>query len=175
VLYKFSKFYFFKRIVNLFWRKILNRENILIIILIFITQFSCGKKIAGTPEEVFEKLSKTENFKDAELYFTNGTIKLINSAVSKGILDEKDRFNYLPAFNKKSKWEILNTSNNGNTAGITLRFTKHPIENLKGTDITYNLVKEDGAWKIDLEKEMKDSLSTYEPNNAEKYLKDMLK
>ena len=153
----------------------MNIKNVSIILLLFITQFSCGKKTAGTPEEVFEKLAKTDNYNDAKLYFTSGTIKLVDSAVSKGMLDEKDRADYLHLFNKKTKWVITNTSNYGNAAGITLRFTKHPIENLKGTDMTYNLVKEDGSWKIDLEKEMKDSLGAYEPDKAEKYLKDMLK
>jgi hypothetical protein len=150
-------------------------KKILIIILLFLTQFSCGKKTAGTPEEVFEKLANTENYNEAKIYFTNGTINLMDSAVSKGILDEKDRADYLPLFNKKTKWVITNTTNYGNAAGISLRFTNHPIENLKGTEITYNLVKEDGSWKIDLEKEMKDSLSAYVPDGAEKYLKDMLK
>jgi hypothetical protein len=150
-------------------------KKILIIILIFTTQFSCGKKTAGTPEEVFDKLAKAENFKEAEIYFTNGTIKLIDSASSNGILDAKDKYNCLPVFNKKTKWSITNTSNYGNAAGITLRFTDHPIENLKGTDITYNLVLENGSWKIDLEKEIKDSISSYSPEGAEKYLKDILR
>ncbi len=150
-------------------------KKVFILLIIIAAQFSCGKKTAGTPEEVFEKLAKADNYNEAKLYFTNGTIKLVDSAVSKGMLDEKDRADYLHLFNKKTKWVITNTENYGNAAGITLRFTKHPIENLKGTDITYNLVKEDGSWKIDLEKEMKDSLSTYAPDDAEKYLKDMLK
>jgi hypothetical protein len=153
----------------------LNIKKILLLLLILITQFSCGKKTAGTPEEVFEKLSKADNYEEVKFYFTSGTIRLLDSAVSKGILNEKDRVDYLPLFNKKTKWVITGKSNNGNAAGITLRFTKHPVENLKGTDISYNLVWEDGSWKIDLEQEMKDSLSAYAPGDAEKYLKDMLK
>ncbi len=126
----------------------------LIISVVFV---SCSQ----SPGDVLTEFKDSKNNKtnNPDKYYTTGTVlalKELENLTSKekgvhsGYSDKK--------FAKGVEWDIVNEKINGDNADVTVKYIKHPVENMKGLEVTFRLAKENGEWKVDMEKELQRSL-----------------
>ncbi len=127
-----------------------------------LVQAWCGGSSGDRPRDVLDAMQKvysSDNFSDARKYYTKGTT---------GALDELDKLNprarkddSVPdgRFAKGARWEVIDETLQGDGATVKIKYTKHPVENNKGLDVSFAMKKEDGAWKIDMEKDVRETIS----------------
>ncbi|MBP7738088.1 MAG: hypothetical protein KA369_19080 [Spirochaetes bacterium] len=132
---------------------------------------SCSRgKVSTSFGGVFEKLKQARDFSEAKPYYTDGTVDAIDEAVKGGVISEKERLRILPLFNEKTAWDELSRKNDGSRGSIRIRYTGHPVENMIGFEMDFNLLKEGGSWKIDLEDEIRQALRGREKGSAAEYI-----
>jgi hypothetical protein len=129
---------------------------------------------AASFDGVFEKLRSASTFDEARPYYTSGTIDAIERAVSEGVVSKEGRLRVLPLFNAKTSWEELSRTVRGDRGTIRIRYTDHPVENMIGVQMDFRMVREKGAWKIDLEDGIRASLGG-KRGGAEEYLRRIRK
>ncbi|RPI91543.1 MAG: DUF4878 domain-containing protein [Spirochaetales bacterium] len=121
---------------------------------------ACGG--GGKPSDVLKAMQKvysSDTFEDANKYYTKGTVELLNelnklnpkSTGEQSLADKK--------FVSGAKWDVIEEKIEGESAQVKVRYVEHPVENMKGFEHTYKMKREDGAWKIDMEGELKGSIS----------------
>ncbi len=133
---------------------------------------SCKKEQGKTRElsEIFEKISAAETYREASSFYTENTLAVVDSAVRRGRIGKDERVLLLPAFTSGASWEELEKKESRDSAVIRIRFTEHPVENMRGYEMSIRLVREDGSWKIDLAKELNESLQSGSRDAPEAYL-----
>ncbi len=127
----------------------------LIVVFSFI---SCSKG----PGDVLEKVKSyhsSGDFENVKKFYTKGTVEAMDeleklSPQSKGKGKNADK-----KFADGSKWEVVSEKIDGDTAEVKVKYVEHPVENMKGLELPFRLKKEDGEWKIDMEKEMRMGLN----------------
>lgn len=92
----------------------------------------------------------------AKKYFTNGTMAVLDEINKLRPETQKNPDN--AGYAEKSKWDVIDEKIDGDTATVKIKFTEHPIENMKGFELEYRMKKEEGEWRIDQEKEMRTAL-----------------
>jgi hypothetical protein len=138
----------------------MRRTFIFAMIATLAVALSCGG--GGKPSDVLKAMQKvysSEKFDDANKYYTKTTVELLNemnklnpkSAKEESLADKK--------FVSGAKWDVVEEKIDGDSAQVKVRYVEHPVENMKGFEYTYKMKKEDGAWKIDMESELKAALS----------------
>ena len=92
---------------------------------------------------------------------TSGTRRSLGALerVSPGIADAGYGLSML--FADGSVWDVLENKKQENTATIKVRYARHPIENLRGNEMVFRLIKESGGWKLDLEKLIDESVKEF--------------
>jgi len=113
---------------------------------------------AASFDGVFEKLRRAKSFDEVRPYYTSGTIDAIERAVSEGAVSKGGRLRVLPLFNAKTSWEELSRKVEGDRGTVRIRYTDHPVENMIGVQMEFNMVREKGSWRIDLEDSIRASL-----------------
>lgn len=127
---------------------------------------ACG---GSRPSDVLEKMQSvysSDRFEDAAQYYTKGTVEAMNelnkiapkSGKEEGLADRK--------FMKDAKWTVVDEKIIGDTAEVKVKYTEHPVENMKGFEYAFRMKKEDGRWKIDMEQEMKSAISMIRQMNT---------
>ena len=128
-----------------------------ICLLLSIFIISCSKG----PGDVLIEMKKNQNegkYNDISNYYTKGTIKALKE-LDKLSSGGSDKGNYInKKFAKGTDWKIIDEKVEGNNAEVTIKYTEHPIENMIGLELTFRFSKEDGDWKIDMQKELEMSL-----------------
>jgi hypothetical protein len=124
---------------------------------------------------VLNKLRHARNFSEAKQYYTGGTIDAIDASVREGVITEKERLRILPLFSGKTRWEEISKKVEGDRGVIRIRYREHPVENMVGFEMDLKVRKEGGAWKIDLEQEIRQALQGRSEGSAAKYIQRIKK
>lgn len=118
---------------------------------------SCAKKPSGILDRL-QDAAKSGKFEDVKKFYTKGTLAAMedmNRLVPPRQKDGKYEDN---KFAGGAKWDVVSEKVEGDAADIKIKYTEHPVENMKGLEISFRLKKEDGSWKIDMEREIRQSL-----------------
>ncbi|HOT45269.1 MAG TPA: hypothetical protein PLM53_09980 [Spirochaetota bacterium] len=146
-------------------------SSIILLLAFTLTAAGCSRGNVSTSfGGIFEKLKKARDFSEAKQCYTDGTIDAIESAVSGGVIGEKERLRILPLFNEKTTWDELSRKVDGSRGSIRIRYTGHPVENMIGSEMDFRLRKEGGSWKVDLEDEIRQALKGRERGSAAEYI-----
>ncbi len=113
----------------------------------------------GAVLKMMQKVYSSDNFDDAYKYYTKATVELLNEMNRINPKSSKEQSLADKRFVSGAKWDVVEEKIDGDTAHVKVRYTAHPVENMKGFEYTYRMKKEDGSWKIDMEDELKAALS----------------
>jgi hypothetical protein len=119
-------------------------KNTLIVVCIFLL-VSCsgnGPDVAAT--KFFENLN-SGNFDEAKKYSTTDTKSMLSMMESFGAQDQ------LADLNTNTSFEVIDTKETENTAICTLKITDNETGDVE--DMPLHLVKKDGEWLVDMNKE----------------------
>ena len=116
---------------------------------------------SGKPADVIEKIQdlyKAGKFKEVRNYYTKGS-NLAMDKIKKLFPKSKD---YKEEINKRfakgAEWEIVSENIIDTIAEVKIKYKDHPVENMKGLEIKFNMKMEDNMWKIDNEEDLKMSI-----------------
>lgn len=129
-----------------------------LILSLLIMVAGCSR--AGDPQgfhDIFTGLATATSFEEIKRYYTGGTIDAVERAVRAGAVDNGGRLQVLPRFTG-ARWEEVRRAVTGERAVVRLRFNEHPVENMKGVEMDFRLVKDGNAWRIDMEQEITQAL-----------------
>jgi hypothetical protein len=148
--------------------------------IIFLASFlaagGCSRDIGPASfDGILNKLSRARNFSEAKQYYSGGTIDAIDASVREGVITEKERLRILPLFSGKTRWEEVSKKVEGDRGIIRIRYTEHPVENMVGFEMDLKVRKEGGAWKIDLEQEIRQALQSRTEGSAASYIQRIKK
>jgi len=138
----------------------MRKTLIFAVVAVIAVALSCGG--GGGPSDVLKAMQKvysSENFDDANKYYTKATVELINEMNKLNPKSSREQSLADKKFVSGAKWDVVEEKIDGDTARVKVRYTEHPVENMKGFEYTYKMKKEDGSWKIDMEDELKTALS----------------
>ena len=137
----------------------MRRTFILLTIAALAVALACG---GGKPSDVLKAMQKvysSDKFDDANKYYTKGTVELLNELNKLNPKSTREESLADKKFVSGAKWDVIEEKIDGETAQVKVRYIEHPVENMKSFEYTYKMKKEDGAWKIDMEGELKVALS----------------
>lgn len=112
----------------------------------------------NSPGDVLEKVKSLHNkgdYESVKKYYTKGTVEAMEELKKLAPDTEEEGGKIEKKFAKGTKWKIVSEKIDENTANVKIQYIDHPIENMKGSEITFKMRKEDGEWKVDMEKEMR--------------------
>jgi hypothetical protein len=138
----------------------MRRTFILLTIAALAVALACGG--GGKPSDVLKAMQKvysSDKFDDANKYYTKGTVELLNELNKLNPKSTREESLADKKFVSGAKWDVIEEKIDGESAQVKVRYVEHPVENMKGFEYTYKMKKEDGAWKIDMEGELKVALS----------------
>jgi len=121
-------------------------------LVLAIGLISCAKT-ASKPSDVLNLLKGAKTEQDARNYFTKETLKAMDE-LKKLMPDFKDKKGS-PSVGKTDKWEVVKEDIQGDVATVSVKFTDSDNTKKVGTTVPFKFKKEDGAWKLNLEEEMK--------------------
>jgi len=125
-----------------------NKLYLILFCIIFLSSFlSCNKTAKNTPEAVLKEVLTSQ--RPLKFYSTK-TKSLIQKINSNGSISNAAAL--LPLLSQGAVVDILKKEKSFGTVTLSLRFTKHSIENMIGTVLIVKFIVEDGSWKIDRSK-----------------------
>ncbi|MDY6935287.1 MAG: hypothetical protein SVZ03_13820 [Spirochaetota bacterium] len=126
-------------------------------LLAVLSLSSCSKNPSDTLGDV-QNLYKVDKHEEVKDYYTEGSIKAMEELKKLVPDSQKGGVEIDKKFVSGAIWEVIEEKIDGDMAEIKIKYTDHPEENMKGLEITYNMKKENGRWKIDMEKELNESI-----------------
>ena len=143
----------------------------IVFMVCFLAAGGCSRDTGPASfDGILNKLSKARNFSEAKQYYTGGTIDATDASVRDGVITEKEKLRILPLFSGKTRWEEVSKRVEGDHGVIRIRYTEHPVENMVGFEMDLKVRKEGGAWKIDMEEEIRQALQGRAGGSAAKYI-----
>ncbi|TAL34866.1 MAG: hypothetical protein EPN93_11445 [Spirochaetes bacterium] len=124
--------------------------------------FGCGGSSGDRPRDVLDAMQKifsSDDFSGAKKFYTKGTRSAFDDLDKLNPRSRKEEAIPDGRFAKGARWELLDESIQGDSAKVRIKYTKHPVENNKGLEVSFNMKKEDDGWKIDMEKEIRETIS----------------
>lgn len=131
--------------------------SILNLLVIALALSACSKD-PGTVLVKVKKLYNSGKYDKVPEYYTSGTIKSIEKLEAISNNPRNMILNISKKFPKDSSWEIVSEKIKGDRATVKIKYTEHPVENMKGLEIKFKMRLEAGKWKIDEEKEILESV-----------------
>jgi hypothetical protein len=119
---------------------------------------ACG----GRPSDVLMDLQnayRSGSLEDPAPYYTKGTVEAMKELGALAPKSGQDKKAQEKEFAKGARWEVVQEKVEGDAAEVKIKYVEHPVENLKGEEMTFRLRKEEGRWKIDMEKELRASIA----------------
>lgn len=130
------------------------------LIIFCLLILSCGRDgQTGEYDGIFDKLSRARGYAQVKMFYTKGTIAVLDDAAARGLIAPEARLRMLPLFSEHTKWIEEEKRTSGRHGSVRIRYTAHPVENMIGCAIELHLVKEGEEWKIDLEDELQRALN----------------
>lgn len=123
------------------------------IVIFFVT---CKKDERGYTETLYriKHCFEEQNYDECVKYMTLRTQKLLKKLESSFPQIADAGYGMAVLFRKGSEWEIVKVAGNEKNANVKVRYVKHPTENIIGSEVEFVLKKENGEWKLDMEKEI---------------------
>ncbi len=90
--------------------------------------------------------------------YTKGSIKMMEDSLQSSPEGATKGLQRYKNFVEGAEWKIVKENIDGDRADIVVLFTEHPEAKKKGREIPYVLTREDGEWKIDMEKQIEMAL-----------------
>ena len=149
--------------------------------LLWSTLSGCkGSIVQNTPVKVIRNLYTVKSYEELGAFYTKGSLALIDKAVKNGLVPEKNRLFFFPVLGKDVDLEEMGIKYfpdelKPQKAVVTMRYIKHPVENMIGGRAIFNLVIEEGKWKIDREVEIADIIKMLKDDGVEEYLESVNK
>jgi len=164
---------------NIFIRIIRDFNKIIMVIMLCSLFFhSCsGREKSGSTDlsKVLSGISSAKNFDEIKKYYTKKTLNSLSSSGRGLSLSETDRFKLLAILNNDMKWRVEHEKVECNKASMGMIFLEHPVENMRGNKLHLKFEKEGGAWKIDMENDIRKMFSRYNKKNGSDYLEKKFK
>ena len=130
---------------------------VIILLACFCAAGGCSRETGPTSfDGILDKLRHARNFSEAKRYYTGGTIDAIDASVSDGVIAEKERLRILPLFSDKD--QMGRGLEEGRGLPRDGPDTIHRAPGGKHDRLRDGLSKsgkKGGAWKIDLEQEIR--------------------
>ena len=117
--------------------------------------------VPQNPSDVLLDIRKQQssgNYDNLNVYYTRGTIKAIEDMDKLSKQNKTGKAKEDKRFMEGTDWNVVAEKVNGNDADVTIKYTDHPIENMRGLELMFKLQKEDGKWKLDMEKDIRKGL-----------------
>ena len=137
-------------------------KNVTLLCLITFTLFQCAKPPAEPLEalNVIKGLYEEEKFTEAEEHFTRGTRRALERLedISPGARDAGYGFSML--FMKGVVWTVTEGPVEKNRAVIRVKYTDHPVENLRGNETEFLMLREGNTWKWDMESQVEEAIKS---------------
>jgi hypothetical protein len=118
---------------------------------------SCSRN----PSDVLQDIRKQQingNYDNLNAYYTKGTIKAMEEFEKLSLKNKTGKSKEDKRFMDGTDWDIVAEKINGSDADVVIKYTDHPIENMRGLELMFKLQKEDGKWKLDMENDIRKSL-----------------
>jgi hypothetical protein len=129
-----------------------------------------GRKGASSFDGVFEKLSRARDYNEAKRYYTDGTVKALEEA---GGGTGNAAMRLLPLFDERTQWEEVSKRVEGGRGIIRIRYTAHPVENMVGFEMEFQVMKIGDSWKVDLEDEVRGAMAARSKGSAAAYIRSL--
>lgn len=146
--------------------------NTAVLALSFVV-IACGNKPSGVLEKI--QGAEVNSVDDLALYYTEGTVKAMKELSAIAPRTDKGDAPFDNKFAKGARWKVVEEKVEGDTATVKIKYTDHPVENMKGYEMSLRMKKEAGQWKIDMEKEMNDAITMIQSMNTKGGLIDQMK
>lgn len=134
----------------------MNRIAIAVAAIIMVVNLSCKKNEQGYLQNLrsVQALFEEQKYEDALRYMTSGTKNSLRrlSTNFPGIAEAGFGMGVL--FRKGAEWEIIEDTAQGEEAKVKVRYIRHPVENIKGSETVFIFKKESGEWRLDMEREI---------------------
>lgn len=124
---------------------------------VIATILSCSQ----TPGDVLLNIKKQHslgNYNNLDDYYTRGTVKAMKELDKLSLKNKTGKPKQDKKFAEGTDWDVVSEKMEGDKAEVKIKYTKHPVENMIGLELIFNLLKEDGKWKVDMEKDLGRSL-----------------
>jgi len=141
--------------------------NIIIIFSMFIVfSFTACSESPGDVLTDIKKENDNGNYDNLNKYYTRDTVELLDELDK---LSGKNRIRK-PKEDKKfargTEWDIIKERTDGDRADVTIKYTSHPVENMKGLELGFKFRKEGGLWKLDMADELRMTLGILKKNKT---------
>jgi hypothetical protein len=151
-----------------------------IICLLIMPAFfaSCsGKKEAapGSPAAALKALASASDYQGALGCYTSATGNAVRRILSSGGVSEADILPILAFLRGARSWDVVREAIDGDNASLEIVISDHVTDNMKGGRILCSMKKEDGGWKIDMEKNMRALEKSLRKNDSGGYLERKLR
>lgn len=147
-------------------------NRIIIIFLLSVIGLWCKNNTGHSDfKSILRELcSENKDIKSGELY-TSGTLGAMNRAVKAGIVKKPGVFlqNY---FSPEIKLKVIKSSINGSDALVKVKYIRHPVENVIGSEVNYRFHFQEGRWKLDFQKELDEVIVSSRSGVGKAYLKN---
>jgi len=147
------------------------------IILVFALALTAScKRDSGSVgiSTLFHDLAGARNYQEMKGFYSHDTVGILDGAIGDGSLTETQCRYILPRFDVDTEWDEVDTKVSGDRATVTLRFIRHPVENMLGYSQIFKLVRENGKWKIDIEDELRVVLQRQRNGSAAEYIRKLM-
>jgi hypothetical protein len=144
------------------------RKIVSIMIMVLLGATSCKKNEQGyrTNLRTVQTLFEEQKYDEAIAYMTEGTKKSLRrlSTTYPGIAEAG--YGLAILFRKGVEWVVIEDTMRDDVARIKVKYARHPVENIKGSEAEFVFKKESGEWRLDMEREIEAFIE--EMNEAEK-------
>jgi hypothetical protein len=133
---------------------------VLIIGMIIILPLGCSSK-PDKPADVIKRMQSlygSGKNDEARSFFTKGTLNAIGELNKLAPQSRGSEYGVDKIFSKGAKWAVVSEKINGDTSELRIKYTDHPVENMKGSEMAFRMRKEDGMWKCDMENDLLESM-----------------
>jgi hypothetical protein len=153
------------------------KRMICILILAALFASCSGRKepAPGSPAAALKILASASDYQSALGCYTSATGSAVKRILSAEGMSERDIFPILAFLRGARSWDVLKETIEGDTASLEIVISDHVTDNMKGGRMLCSMQKEDGGWKIDMEKEMRALEKSLRKNNSGGYLERKLK
>ncbi len=132
-------------------------KKMMIAVAVMVLMFvSCKKNEQGYGENLraVQSLFEEQKYDESLDFMTSGTKKSLRRLSSSFPGIAEAGFGMGVLFRKGAEWQIVDEIVQGDVAKVKVRYVRHPVENIRGSETVFVFKKESGEWRLDMEKDV---------------------